>query len=163
MATVAATVFDRLEEHANGRPIVVVGNSLGGVSALYLAADRGVDALVLRNPPPLRQLIVGRHGWWNLTLGARLIARQVPEELSSIRNAQRASTPVLYVMSGKDRMVPIKYQQRIIDAYAGEKKVLILPDADHVTPMTEDEVDKYRELLDWLWSKIETKRARAEI
>lgn len=162
-ATVAATVFDRLEKRANGRPLVVVGNSLGGVSALFLAATRNVDALILRNPPPLRQLIVGEHGWWNLTLGARLIARQIPEELSSIRNAQRASSPLVYVMAGQDRMVPVKYQQRIIDAYAGEKSVLIMPDADHATPMTEAEVGRYRESLNWLWSKIETRRAKAEI
>jgi pimeloyl-ACP methyl ester carboxylesterase len=163
IAAVAATAFDRLQQHARGRPVVVVGNSLGGVAALSLAATRNIDALVLRNPPPLRQLIVGRHGWWNLTLGARLIARQVPEELCSIRNAQLASASLVYVMSGKDHMVPVKYQQRIIDAYTGEKKLLILPNADHATPMIEDEVNAYRELLNWLWSKIETNRERAEI
>ena len=105
-------------------------------------------------------MIVGRHGWWNLTVGARLIARQVPEELCCTGNAQLASAPLVYAMSGKDRMVPIKYQQRIIDAYAGEKKLLILPNADHATPMIEDEVNAYRELLNWLWSKIEAKRGK---
>ena len=140
---------------------MVVGNSLGGLSALYLAAVRPVDALVVRNPPPLRELILGRHGWWTLGLGARLIARQVPEELCPVANARRATAPLVFVTSAKDRLVPPRYQQPLFDAYAGEKQRLTLDEADHATPMTEEEIGRYRKLLEWLGRKAQAHRIGA--
>jgi hypothetical protein len=57
-------------------------------------------------------------------------------------------------MSERDRVVPSRYQRLAIEAYAGEKKVLVLPNADHVTSMTEDETEEYGSLLDWLWERV---------
>ena len=76
LATAAQATYLEMARRAEGRPIVVMGNSLGTVPALYLAANFPVAGMVLRNPPPLRQLIVGRHGWWNLWIGAMLIAQK---------------------------------------------------------------------------------------
>jgi pimeloyl-ACP methyl ester carboxylesterase len=149
----ARTVFERLRRVADGRPIVVTGNSLGNISALYVAATYPVDALLLRNPPPLRELIVGKHSWWNFGL-ARFIAQQVPKELCSITNASASDSPALFLMSGQDRMVPPHYQQQIIDAHAGEKRVLLLPEADHATPITEEDAPAYLEHLSWLRSHL---------
>ncbi|MCH7727988.1 MAG: hypothetical protein IH991_16155, partial [Planctomycetes bacterium] len=70
LAPMAQAVFTALQETAAGRPIVVTGNSLGAVIALYVAANCPVDGLLLRNPPPLREVIVGCHGWWNFGIGA---------------------------------------------------------------------------------------------
>ena len=159
---VADAVFDELEKHAAGRPILVLGSSLGGASAMYLAARRRIDGLIVRNAPPLRQVILGRFGWWNLNVGARLIARQVPEELCCIRNAQRASAPAVFIMSDKDRIVPSRYQRLAIEAYAGPKRLLVLPNADHVTPMIEDEAEQYESLLAWLWTTVMAAPARYE-
>lgn len=162
MPSVAIAVFDELKKHAAGRPILVTGNSLGGVSALYVAAARGTDGLIVRNAPPLREVILGRFGWWNLNVGARLIAWQVPKELCCIHNARRATAPALFVTSEKDRIVPSQYQRLVIDAYAGEKKVLVLPNADHITSMTGGEAEQYESLLDWLWKKMRANAAHCE-
>lgn len=153
-APAASAVFSELAEHARGRPILVTGNSLGSLSALHLAARFDVAGVLLRNPPPLRQLIVGRHGWWTLGVGAWSLARQVPDELCAIRNAAAATAPALFVMSGKDRLVHPRYQRRIIDKYQGEHRVLVLPDADHASPMEEDEQREYGQLLQWLRERI---------
>jgi pimeloyl-ACP methyl ester carboxylesterase len=160
MPAVATAVYDELEKHAAGRPILVLGSSLGGVSALYVAAARPIAGLIVRNAPPLREVILGRFGWWNLNIGARLIAWQVPKDLCCIRNARRASAPAVFVMSERDRIVPSRYQRLAIEAYAGEKKVLVLPDADHITSMTEDEAEQYGSLLDWLWGKVNAEAAQ---
>ncbi len=160
LPSVADAVFDELEEHASGRPIVVIGSSLGGVSALYAAATRQISGVILRNAPPLREVILGRFGWWHLNIGARLIAWQVPKELCCIRNARRASAPAVFVTSEKDRIVPSRHQRLVIDAYAGEKEVLVLPDADHVTSMTENEAKQYGSLLGWLWERVATDAAQ---
>jgi pimeloyl-ACP methyl ester carboxylesterase len=162
MPAVAAAVYDELEKHAAGRPVVVLGSSFGGASALYLAAARPIDGLIVRNAPPLRQVILGRFGWWNLNFGARLIARQVPKELCAVRNAQRASAPAVFVMSEKDRIVPSRYQRLAIDAYAGRKRLLILPNADHITPMTDDETEQYGSLVGWLWTRVTASSERGE-
>jgi len=154
LPSVAMAVFDELEPHAAGRRIVVTGSSLGGVSALYVAAARRIDGVIVRNVPPLREVILGRFGWWNLNIGARLIASQVPKELCCIHNARRTSAPGIFVVSKMDRIVPSRCQQLVIDAYAGEKKVLVLPHADHGTSMTEDEIRQYGSLVDWLWERV---------
>jgi pimeloyl-ACP methyl ester carboxylesterase len=150
----ARVVMEELQQHASGRPIVLVGNSLGCVSALYLAANYQVSGLILRNPPALREVIIGRYGWRTLFLGARLVARQIPAELCSLQNAARATAPAVFVVSGRDRVVPPKFQQQIIDAYRGPKQALLLPDADHATPMTTNEGERYAPLLHWLLCRV---------
>ncbi len=154
LPAVATAVYDELTKHASGRPILVLGSSLGGVSALYLAAVRPIAGLIARNAPPLREVILGRYGWWNLNVGARIIAWQVPIELCCIRNAGRASAPAVFVTSERDRIVPSRVQRLAIDAYAGEKRILVLPNAGHVTSMTEGEAEQYGSLLDWLWKRL---------
>ena len=83
-------------------------------------------------------------------VGAWSLARQVPDELCTIGNAAAAKTPALFVMSGKDRLVPPRYQRRIMDQYAGEHRVLVLPKADHASSLEEDEQRQYGQLLQWL-------------
>ena len=150
MAEMALCAYDYVRRAAGPLPLIVTGNSLGGVAALYLAAHRPVNGLVLRNSPPLRELIVDRFGWWNLWIGARLIARQVPAELDAIRNAQRCHVPAVFVSSLRDRIVWSRHQELIIEAYGGEKRVLRLPEADHGCPLTEPQREEYRLLLEWL-------------
>lgn len=155
IAAMAQTVLDDMASQAAGRPILVTGNSLGCVSALYLAArNPGICGLLLRNPLPLRELIIGHHGWWNLTIGARMIARNVPGELCSLRNAASCHVPAVFISSGKDTVVPEKYQRQVIDCYDGPHRVFARPDADHDCPLTDQELPAYRDELDWLRGEL---------
>jgi pimeloyl-ACP methyl ester carboxylesterase len=147
---VAAAVLDQLQTQAAGRPIVITGSSLGCVSALYLAARHALAGLILRNPPPLREVMLARFGWWPLTPGVQLLARQVPPELCAIRNAAAATAPAVFITARQDRVVPPSCQQHIADAYAGPKQVLYLAQADHHTPMSDEEMEQYGQRLDWL-------------
>lgn len=127
------------------------GNSLGTAVALAVAARyRDMAALILRNPPPLRQLIVGRHAWYSFWVGAWLIASRVPRSLDSIGNARGSDVPALFVTSGQDRVVPPPYQELVYEAYAGPKRQLTLPQADHHDFPSEDDIPHYRRHLDWL-------------
>jgi pimeloyl-ACP methyl ester carboxylesterase len=150
LSAVARTVYQALQQDAAGRPILVTGNSLGCASALYLAATVPLAGLVLRNPPPLREVILGRHSWWNLGVGTRLLVRHVPQELACVQNARRSTAPALFISSGSDTLIPPPYQRQVVEAYAGPRRVLLLPEADHATPMTADEETQYAELLAWL-------------
>jgi len=135
VARSALAAYDALAVRAAGRPIVVIGTSLGTAAALHVAARRKVAGVVLQNPTPLRQ-VIRSHGWWNLWLLALPVSWQVPAELDSIANARRATAPALFISSRRDSVVPVGLQQRVMDAYRGDWRVLDV-DGDHNDPVPE--------------------------
>ena len=153
-AGAATAVFEQLSGVASGRPIVISANSLGTSAAFHIAAGANVAGLIVRNPPPLAELIRARFGRSVFGIGARLIAAQVPEALDSIRTAAKCRVPAIFITSAKDRTVPPRFQQQILDVYAGPHRNLILPDAGHGTPMTPREISQFSEHLGWLREEI---------
>ena len=146
----ALAVYDALREVAGGRPIFVDGSSLGTTASLCVAARRQVAGLVLRNPPPLRQLIVGHYGWWNLWLLAVPVSMHVPADLDSVANAARCKAPAVFVLCGADQLVPPRYHQMVVDAYAGPKRVIDVPGASHNAPLPREEGEQLQRAMDWL-------------
>ena len=149
----AITAFDELKRHAAGRPIVVYGASLGSAAALHVAAQRPVAGLILHNPLPLRQMILRRFGWWNLWLLAGPIALQIPRELDSISNAKAIQTPAIFLLAEKDEIVPPRYHRLVVDAYAGQKRVISLPGAYHNDPVEGAALAELNHALDWVLPK----------
>lgn len=145
IAEVARVSWQAAETAANGRPILVTGNSLGTLSAILLAAEKAVAGVVLRNPVALREVIRTRFGWV-----AHPVARQVPAEVCPLANAPRALAPAVIVSSQQDRVVPPEIQRQLIERYGGPTRVLPLADADHADPPSEAEQQEYCALLDWL-------------
>lgn len=149
----AEAVYDAVRNAANGRRILVTGNSLGNLSALYLAARYPIDGLILRNPPPLQQTVLGRYPNW-LTAGVSgQIAKQIPSELDAIANAKDATCPAFFVSSAIDRVVPTEFQKMVIDAYQGPKQVLVAEGADHADPVPETQMPELVEGLRWVKSQ----------
>lgn len=134
IADAALAAYDAAHAKAPDRPIFAFGTSLGSAAALHLAAERPVAGLLLQNPPALPELIVGQHGWWNLWLIAKPIARQVRASLDSVGNAARVKCPAVFLLADQDEVVAHKYHQMVVDAYAGPKQVLIQHGAGHNTP-----------------------------
>ena len=146
MPTVCHAAWDAISQKANGRPIVVTGNSLGCLYALNVAANFPVAALTLRNPAPVHQLIRGRYSWWNLGL-AGLVARQVPSNMNAVSNGKKCSAACLMITSDSDRVVPPKYQDMVADAYNGPLIRFVLQDADHATSVPEEQLADYKVAL----------------
>jgi pimeloyl-ACP methyl ester carboxylesterase len=134
---------------------VVSGNSLGSCMALYVTARYPVDALILRNPPPVHQLIRerARYNWWNFGIGKR-IAAQFPDCLDALRYASRSRCPALLIQSEHDSLVPVTFQNRIRDAYAGPLKTFVIPDADHQTQVPDALRDEFRSDMQWLHDQV---------
>jgi pimeloyl-ACP methyl ester carboxylesterase len=151
LAPTALAAYDALQAVAGNRPIFLDARSIGTTAALYLAANRSVTGCVLHNPPPLRELILGRFGWWNLWLAAYPVALSVPKELDSIANAKSVTAPALFLTADADEVVPPAYQRRVIDAYAGPKRIVHLPGAAHNDRATGDAEAQAQAGLDWLW------------
>ena len=149
----AVTAFDGLKGHADGRPIVLYGASLGSAAALHVARRRPVAGLILHNPLPLRQMILRRFGWWNLWLLAGPIALQIPRDLDSISNAKAIQTPAIFLLAEKDEIVPPRYHRLVVDAFAGQKRVISLPGAYHNDPVEGAALAELNHALDWLLPK----------
>ena len=149
----AVTAFDELKRHAAGRPIVLYGASLGSAAALHVARQRPVAGLILHNPLPLRQMILRRFGWWNLWLLAGPVALEIPRDLDSVANAKAIHRPAIFLLAEKDEVVPPRFHRLVVDAYAGEKRVIPLRGAYHNSPIEGAALVDFYEALDWLLPK----------
>jgi pimeloyl-ACP methyl ester carboxylesterase len=146
----ALAAFDALKREAGDRPIIVFGASLGTTTALHIAAHRQVAGLILHNPPALRQIILRQFGWWNLWLLAGPLAQKLPADLDSVANARRVHAPAIFLLAEKDEVVAPKFQRLVVNAYAGEKRVIPLAGAGHNSPMEGASLAEFHNGLDWL-------------
>lgn len=146
--------LEALHSAADGTAVVVLGESIGCVSALYLAARHPVDALLLRDPPPLRETIRARHQAGILRRAAALLAEQVPEELDAIDNAIQSDAPAVMVLSQRDRVVPFELQRRVANAYRGPKQHVVLTNAGHGESPSPSEFDAFKDRTGWLWDAV---------
>ena len=154
LPAMAERALQEIRRVAGDIPVIAAGGSLGSVSALYLAAQHKVEGVMVQNPPALREVILAQSGWWHFKWATRMIARQIPRELDSIANAQRATVPALVVTAQQDRVVLASIQRQIINAYAGPLKVFSMPDADHDTPLMESDLEQLRPMVSWLYEVV---------
>ena len=98
-------------------------------------------------------MILRRFGWWNLWLLAGPVALQIPRELDSIANAKAIHAPAIFLLAGRDEVVAPRYHRLVVDAYAGEKRVITLPGAYHNDPIQGTALTDFYRALDWLLPK----------
>jgi len=158
IAPAALTAFDALRSEAAGAPIVIFAASIGTTPALHIATQRPVAGLVLQNPPVLRQIILYQHGWWNLWLLAGPVAAQIPRELDSVSNAKAVRSPAIFLLSEQDEIVSPRFQQLVVNAYAGEKRIIHLRGAHHNDPIEGTALTELYGGLDWLLPRTAAKK-----
>lgn len=147
----ALATYDALRQLAGNRPIVIAGNSLGTTAALHVAANRPCDGMILQSPVPLRSVILGQFGWWNLWLVAGPIAMQVPDELDATENAKRVTVPAVFITADADTLVLPSYQRQVIDAYRGEKRTITLAGKGHNDTVDGgDALKQFETALGWI-------------
>ena len=156
----ALSAFDELRRHANARPIVPFGTSIGAGAALFLAASLPgeIAGVILQNPPPLREMILRQFGWWNLWLLAGPVALQIPRDLDSITNARASVPPAIFLLAEKDEVVAPRFQRLIVDAYIGEKRVIALRGAYHNDPIEGAALADFHQALNWLLPNVGSPR-----
>jgi pimeloyl-ACP methyl ester carboxylesterase len=141
-------VFDAASRDQD--PVFVSGMSLGSTIALRVAAERPGAAVLVSNAPPLQTLILEMYGWWNLWTLSAPVAAMVPSELNSLKNAPQATGPALFLMAEDDEVVPVRFQRRVFDAYAGPKQVVAMSGARHNDQVPESADSEVRDALTWL-------------
>jgi alpha-beta hydrolase superfamily lysophospholipase len=157
----AVAIFDELRRHAANQPIVPFGTSIGATAALHVAASRpaGIAGLILHNPPPLREMILRQFGWWNLWLLAGPIALQLPRDLNSIENAKTIHAPAIFLLAQRDEVVAPRFHRLVVNAYAGEKRVIELRGAYHNDPIEGTELADLNDTLGWLLPNVNSPHA----
>jgi pimeloyl-ACP methyl ester carboxylesterase len=151
----AVAAFDEVRHRFGSRPIFVEGGSFGTTAALCVAARRPVAGVVLQNPPPLRQLILGHYGWWNLWLVAGPVALQIPHNLDSVDNAAHSRAPAVFILADGDEMIPPAYHEKIVSAYAGDKRIIHIPGARHADGLPREAAEQLAQDRQWLWDKAD--------
>lgn len=147
----ALAVCDHVAPIAGSRPIFVEGASFGTAVALSVAARRPVAGVIVKNPAPMRQLILGAYGWWNLWLLAGPVAQHVPADLDAVANAARCKAPAIMLLAGADVLIPPKYQRLVVDAYAGPKRLIAMPGAGHDSPLSHEAAEALNADVEWMW------------
>lgn len=137
-------------------PLLVMGVSLGAALALHVAANHPVAAIGMRDVPDIRRIIRWRYGRFIVSwpAAATLAHRGVPAQLNSVANARRCTAPGIFVSARRDRIVPPHCQDKVIDAYSGERRVLHLPDSGHDQPISGLQIRDYIELQRWLKERV---------
>lgn len=151
VAPSALAEYDAVKQIAGSRPIFIHAGSFGTTAAIYVAAHRPIAGMVLQNPAPLKQLIMGHYGWWNLWILAGPVASKVPSELDSIANGAKCKAAAVFISAGADWVIPSSYHKLVIDAYAGEKRVIEMPGMGHDSPLTREAAEALAKDMDWLW------------
>ena len=93
--------------------------------AIDLAVEHPPAALVLRSPFT-SMADVGQHH--HPFLPVRLLLR---DRFAAIDRIRFIRVPLLVIVGGHDRIVPIESSRRLYDAAVGPKTLLVLSDADH--------------------------------
>jgi len=120
----ALRLYDRVKK--GHRRIFVLGRSLGSGIALYLAAHRPVDALILTTPYDS----ILRLGQENYPLFP--IRWMIKDPFESWRYAGQIEVPTLILLAEEDRIIPRPRSEALIRSFQKIRpRVLILPHTDH--------------------------------
>ena len=138
---------DALHIHDAVRPrhegVDVIGRSLGSAVATWLAAERGIDRLVLVTP---FDSLAGIAEEAFPLYPAGLLLR---ERYASAERAPRIDAQTLILVAGDDRIVPAASSRRLVEAFApGSARVATIAGAGHNSLSEKDEY--YRQLSDFL-------------
>jgi hypothetical protein len=105
--------------------MAVIGRSLGSGVAAYVAARRRVAAAALITPyDSILEIARRRYRW----APVRLLLKH---RFESVRFAGLAKSPALVLLAEQDEVVPHEHAFRLIEAWAGEKQLVVIPGSDH--------------------------------
>ncbi len=150
---IALATYDELGRQAGRKPIFLAGRSFGTTVALYVGTQRHPAGLILESCPPLPQIMQGEYGWWNLWILSTLGELQIPSEFDSLKSAAKSHAPALFLITGRDTIVPLKYQRMVQDIYAGPKQTVEMPLSQHNVDLSPDQMEDFHQKLDLLWQK----------
>ena len=105
--------------------VVLIGRSLGSGVAVHVASQKPVRSLVLITPyDSIASVGQGHYSW----LPVRLLARH---PFNSLAVAPEIKQPALFLVGGRDAIIPNQHSKRLRDAWGGKTIWELIPEADH--------------------------------
>jgi pimeloyl-ACP methyl ester carboxylesterase len=176
----AETVLDLVTARGYDR-IGLVGSSFGGLVAILTAAQRqDIACLALKCP------VVDFAEELRLTFGLEELAQwkatdTIPNIMGGTSRvrlrydfyedcltqiaygpAEQITVPTLIVQGEQDECVPLHQSRRLYDALGGQKKLVLLPEADHQFTRGEDFHRMTTSITDWLTTHFTTASCEIE-
>ena len=90
----------------------------------------------------------------NLWLLAAPVALQIPRDLDSIANARATHAPAIFLLAEKDEIVAPRFHQLVVQAYAGEKRIIELRGAHHNDPVEGTALADLNDGFYWMLTKV---------
>ncbi len=81
------------------------------------------------------------------------VALQIPRDLDSIENARAIHAPAIFLLAERDEVVAPRFHRLVVNAYAGEKRVIALHGAYHNDPIEGTALADLNDGLGWLLAK----------
>lgn len=130
------------------------GNSLGCATALHVAAtvrpDPARSGVIMRNPPPLALVVKRVAQKYPLARLVDPIAESLCDSMNVILSARRVDLPAVLLQSELDGLVPVKYQNQVVEAYSGALRPVLMEGLSHSGVATEYHKPMIEESLRWL-------------
>jgi len=122
----ARTVLDWVQSQGvEAERIVLYGESLGTAVAVKMAEERDVAAVVLEAPPS-SVADVAQSLYWFLPVRMLLL-----DHWNSRERVERIGAPLMILHGERDRVVPARFGQRLFEAAANPKELLLWPQGEH--------------------------------
>lgn len=152
--TLAALDSLRARPEVRGRPVFVIGQSIGGAVAIAAAAERPgqVRGLVVDGAFSRYRDIAWHHvvrnpallilGWWY-----PLMLSRAHDPIDCVKRI--SPTPVLFMHGTADRVVPHAMSKRLSDAAREPKELWLIEGMDHYEAWSERADEVHRRLLEF--------------
>ena len=114
--------------------VVLCGNSLGCCIASAVAATVEPEWMLLRNPPPLRQVVPAVAARYPLGRLVRPVVDALPTPMDLEATLPTVRCPVLMLTSGDDRLVDPASQSRLLGLHPGFNVQVVMEGLDHHDP-----------------------------
>ena len=120
----AQAIYDTLS--GRHQSISAIGRSLGSGVVTFLASNRELDKIVLVTPFDSAQHIAQD------TYPIYPMSLLLKDKYDSIGRVKEINSPVLVVIADKDWVIPLKYQQKLVDAFPpSQVAVKVIKGAGH--------------------------------
>lgn len=148
--TMDAVETIQLVQKAFGRPIFLVGESLGcGVVCAAVAKTKvPIDGVALITPWDTLPNLAQDQYWF---LPARWI---VKDQYDNVANLANYAGPIAIIMAGQDKIIPNRLTRRLYEALTGPKRLWTFPKAGHNSWPSGSQEPWWGEMMQFLQPKI---------
>jgi pimeloyl-ACP methyl ester carboxylesterase len=145
----------RSEELHDQTRVWLVGNSLGCATVGYLASRNEplADAILIRNPPPLVEIVKRVARRYPLGYLTDRIAESLAPEMDLRCTGPSIHLPTVLLQSERDQLVPAELQNEVYESLGGPKRRVVMHGLDHDGVADEQHEPDIRAGVEWLWNQ----------